>query len=211
MKKPLPIIVQRLDQLFPNPKTELNYQTDFQLLVAIILSAQTTDKQVNKVTQTFFEYFQTPTDLIKIGEENIKRHISTIGLYNSKAKNIFRTAHILKNEYHEQIPDTLEELQKLPGVWIKTAKVWLSIVKNAPYLAVDTHVHRVLNRLGIVQTKTPLQTNAQAEKIIKKADAARLHHTLILFGRYYCTAKNPKCQNCILRDICPYPEKKMLL
>jgi len=207
MKNTLPIIVARLDTLFPNPKTELNYENEFQLLVAIILSAQTTDKQVNIVTREFFQYFQTPKDLVEMGEENIRAHISRIGLYNSKAKNIFRSAQMLASDFWGNIPETLEELQKLPGVGIKTAKVWLSIVKNAPYLAVDTHVHRVLNRLGIVRTQTPLQTNSRAEKIIKKADAARLHHTLILFGRYYCTAKKPKCQNCILRDICPYPGK----
>jgi len=203
----LSTIIARLDILFPNPKTELNYKNEFQLLVAIILSAQTTDKQVNIVTADFFQHFQTPSDLVKIGEGNIRTHISRIGLYNAKAKNIFRTAQMLQNEYNSRIPETLDELQKLPGVGIKTAKVWLSIVKNAPYLAVDTHVHRVLNRLGIVRTKTPLQTNSQAEKIIKKADAARLHHTLILFGRYYCTARSPRCKECILKDICPYPEK----
>jgi len=209
MNPQLPTIIARLDTLFPNPKTELIYENEFQLLVAIILSAQTTDKQVNSVTATFFRYFQSPKDLVAMGEEKIRQHISRIGLYNSKAKNIFRTAQMLESEYDSRIPETLKELQKLPGVGVKTAKVWLSIVKNMPYLAVDTHVHRVLNRLEIVRTKTPLQTNSQAEKIIKKADAARLHHTLILFGRYYCTARNPKCQNCVLRDICPYPEKNV--
>lgn len=202
-------IIARLDKLFPNPKTELYYENGFQLLVAIIMSAQSTDKQVNKINGIFFTHFSTPKELYELWESEIKNHIKTIGLYNSKSKNIFLTSKMLVEKYDEKIPESLEELQKLPWVGIKTAKVWLSIIKNAPYLAVDTHVHRVLNRLGIVKTKTPLQSDVAAEKKLKKEDVAKLHHTLILFWRYYCTAKKPKCKNCVLLDLCPYKEKNL--
>lgn len=116
---------------------------------------------------------------------------------------------MLSEVYDQKIPESLTDLQKLPGVGIKTAKVWLSVVKNEPYLAVDTHVHRVLNRLGVVKTKTPLETDTVAEKKLKKEDLARLHHTLILFGRYYCTAKKPKCSDCVVAHLCPYKEKNL--
>ncbi len=202
-------IIQRLDELFPNPKTELEFKNEFQLLIAIIMSAQTTDKQVNKVNEIFFTKFSTPEELFKLWEEEIKKNINKIWLYNSKAKNIFLTSKMLLEEYNQKIPENLIELQKLPWVWVKTAKVWLSVVKNESYLAVDTHVHRVLNRLWIVKTKSPWETDKVAEKKLKKEDLARLHHTLILFGRYYCTAKNPKCSNCALLDVCPYKEKNL--
>lgn len=201
--------ISRLDELFPNPKTELEFKNIFQLLIAIIMSAQTTDKQVNKVNEIFFTKFSTPEELFKLWEDEIKKNINKIWLYNSKAKNIFLTAKMLTEEYSQKIPENLIELQKLPWVGVKTAKVWLSVAKNEPYLAVDTHVHRVLNRLGIVKTKTPLETDKIAEKKLKKEDLARLHHTLTLFGRYYCTAKNPKCKSCVLLDLCPYKEKNL--
>lgn len=202
-------IIEKLDILFPNPQTELKFENDFQLLIAIIMSAQTTDKQVNKINEVFFTKFSTPQELYELWEEEIKKNINTIWLYNSKAKNIFLTSKMLSEIYDQKIPENLEELQKLPGVGIKTAKVWLSVVKNEPYLAVDTHVHRVLNRLGIVKTKTPLETDKVAEKKLKKEDLARLHHTLILFGRYYCTAKKPKCSDCVVAHLCPYKEKNL--
>lgn len=202
-------IIEKLDMLFPNPQTELKFNNDFQLLVAIIMSAQTTDKQVNKINEVFFTKFSTPQELYELWEEEIKKNINKIWLYNSKAKHIFLTSKILSEVYDQKIPESLTDLQKLPGVGIKTAKVWLSIVKNEPYLAVDTHVHRVLNRLWIVKTKTPLETDTVAEKKLKKEDLARLHHTLILFGRYYCTAKKPKCSDCIVAHLCPYKEKNL--
>lgn len=202
-------IIEKLDILFPNPQTELKFENDFQLLVAIIMSAQTTDKQVNKINEVFFTKFSTPQELYELWEEEIKKNINKIWLYNSKAKNILLTSKMLSEVYDQKIPESLTDLQKLPGVGIKTAKVWLSVVKNEPYLAVDTHVHRVLNRLGIVKTKTPLETDKVAEKKLKKEDLARLHHTLILFGRYYCTAKKPKCSDCVVAHLCPYKEKNL--
>lgn len=202
-------IIAYLDELFPNPKTELYYKNDFQLLIAIIMSAQTTDKQVNKINKTFFELFSTPRELYKLWEKEIKKNIKTIWLYNTKAKNIFLTSKMLLEKYGEEIPESLEELQKLPWVWIKTAKVWLSIIKNAPYLAVDTHVHRVLNRLWIVNSKTPLETDKIVEKKLKKEDLSRLHHTLILFGRYYCKSIKPKCKECMIIHLCSYKNKNL--
>ncbi len=201
-------IIKTLNFLYPDAKTELFFQNDFQLLIAIIMSAQTTDKQVNKINKNFFKLFYTPKDLFELWEENIKNNIKTIWLYNSKSKNIYKTAEILTKLYDEKIPETIEWLQTLPWVWIKTAKVWLSIIKNAPYLAVDTHVHRVLNRLWIVNTKTPQETDKECEKKLKKEDLALLHHTLILFWRYNCTAKNPKCNICNFTSFCKYDKKK---
>ncbi len=197
-------VVKYLDVLFPIAQTELDYENPFQLLVAIIMSAQTTDKQVNKINKSFFTKFKTPSDLVTFWEENIKNEIKTIWLYNSKAKNIYLASKMLVEVYDEKIPEKLEELTKLPWVWIKTAKVWLSIIKNYSYLAVDTHVHRVLNRLWIVNTKTPLETDKKAEKILSKEDLAHLHHTLILFWRYHCTARSPKCDICELKEICKW-------
>lgn len=202
-------IIKKLDELFPNPKTELNFNNEFQLLVAIIMSAQTTDKQVNKINEIFFTKFSTPKELFEMWENEIKNNIKTIWLFNAKAKNIFNMSKMLCEIYNEKIPQNLEELQKLPWVWIKTAKVWLSVIKNESYLAVDTHVHRVLNRLWIVKSKTALQTDKIAWEKLKKEDLARLHHTLILFWRYYCTARNPKCLNCVLLDLCPYKNKNL--
>lgn len=202
-------IVKRLDILFPDAKTELNFHNEFQLLVAIIMSAQTTDKQVNKVNEVFFQHFETPEDLVQIGESGIRNYIKTIGLNNAKAKNIFATAKMLLESYNSKIPEDIIEIQKLPWVGIKTAKVWLSVIKNESYLAVDTHVHRVLNRLGIVKTNTANETDKVAAKKLKQEDLARLHHTLILFWRYNCTARNPKCSGCTLFDLCPYKKKNL--
>lgn len=200
--------IKILKNLYPNPKIELDYESDFQLLIAIIMSAQATDKQVNKVNKTFFTKFKNPKDLFDLWQDFIKNEIKSIGLYNSKSKNIFQTSKLLTLNYNWLIPNNLDELQKLPWVWIKTAKVFLIVTKNMPYLAVDTHVHRVLNRWWFVNTKTPLQTDKEALNIFTKKDILWLHHRLVLFGRYYCTAKKHKCEiDPILKDFCPYKEK----
>jgi endonuclease-3 len=156
------------------------------------------------VNEIFFTKFQTPRDLYLLWKEEIQNIIQTIWIYKSKAKYIYSTAEMLYKQYNEIIPSEIQELQKFPWVWIKTAKVWLSIIKNQPYLAVDTHVHRVLNRLWIVHTKTPEETDKQAHKKLKKEDLVKLHHTLILFWRYYCIARNPKCEKCHFLKICQY-------
>ncbi|MDD3646244.1 MAG: endonuclease III [Candidatus Gracilibacteria bacterium] len=195
-------------EMFPDAVTELEYSNSFQLLIAIIMSAQTTDKQVNKVNKTFFKYLKTPEDGIKLGEAKIKDYIKTISFFNNKAKNIFATCQILVGSKKLDEYKTIGELIKLPGVGIKTAKVFLAVIDDAPFLAVDTHVHRVLNRVGIVKAKTPLETDKKAEKILNTDDLHKLHHSLIMFGRYHCTARSPKCEICPINYVCNYYKKK---
>lgn len=208
-KENIKVIISYLDKLFPDAKTELFYENEFQLLIAIIMSAQTTDKQVNKVNKEFFKVFKSPGDWLKLWQKNIENYIKSIWFYKTKAKNIYRTCEILlKNDLNNF--DTIEKLQTLHWVGIKTAKVFLSITKNTQVLGVDTHVHRVLNRLWIVKTKSPLETDKKVEKILKKQDLSKLHHTLILFWRYNCTARNPKCDLCDLKQICRYHKEVIL-
>lgn len=203
-----------LFSLYPNALTELYYNTEFQLLVAIIMSAQSTDKQVNKINKYFFEVLKNPLDGVNLWEKKIKEFIKSISFFNNKSHHIFETSRLLIEKYNSKIPSTLSELVNLPWVGIKTAKVFLSIIYRAPYLAVDTHVHRVLNRIGIVKTKTPLATNNAIEKIFTAGDNVDLHHSLVLFGRYHCIARKPKCLTCQLNKICDFykknifPEKK---
>lgn len=196
-------IFSYLEQLFPNADTELNYETPFQLLIAVILSAQTTDKQVNKVTATLFQTIKQPEDVLNLGHPAFEQAIKSIGLYKGKAKNIFQTSKLLI-ENKGEIPKTEKELMKLPWVGEKTAKVVLHVLYKKPVIAVDTHVHRVSNRLGIVQTNTPLQTSKLLETRIPNEYKPIAHHTMILFGRYYCTARNPKCDKCQLQRLCLY-------
>ncbi len=196
-------IINYLNNLYPDAKTELNYENDFQLLIAIIMSAQTTDKQVNKANEKFFQVLKKPEDWVKLWQEKIQEFIKSIGYYRNKAKNIYKTSEILSKSSLKNF-DSLEKLQTLPWVWIKTAKVFLAVTKNEQVLPVDTHVHRALNRLWIVNTKTPLQTDKQAEKVFTKENLSKLHHTLILFWRYMCKAIKPNCENCELKAICKY-------
>ncbi len=193
--------------LFPESKTELKYENNFQLLIAIILSAQTTDKQVNKATKNLFQKLKTPQDWVIMWENKIRNYVKTLWFYKNKAKYIYQTCQILSKTPFEKYT-TLEQLTLLHWVWIKTAKVFLAVTQDAPLLAVDTHVHRVLNRVWIVKTKTALETNNKAEKIFTENDNAKLHHSLIFFGRYHCTARNPKCKQCPLTKICDYYNKK---
>lgn len=186
-------LIENLEKLFPNSKTELDYNNKFQLLVAIVLSAQSTDKQVNKATKPFFQNFKEPKDWLKLWEEWIREYIKSIWLYKNKSKFIYSLCEILSEN---EIPKTIEELKKLPWVWVKTAKVYLAETENWPYLAVDTHVHRVLNRLWFVKTKLPEQTDKKADKIFKDKDKRKLHHSLIFFWRYHCLARKPKCNEC---------------
>ena len=201
------IIKEVLFRMYPENKTELKYSNPYQLLIAVLMSAQTTDKQVNRANEKFFQIVKKPEDAIKIWVEKIKWYIKTIGFFNTKAKNIYLTSKILLEKYNWEIPKTLEELIELPWVGIKTAKVVSAILYDAPYLPVDTHVHRVLNRLGIVKTKTALETDKAATKILDKDATIKLHHSLIFFGRYHCTARNPKCEDCPLQNICLYYKK----
>ncbi len=209
LRKDIDFFANTLYDMYTDAKTELEYNNDFQLLIAIIMSAQTTDKQVNKVNLVFFKKLIWPKDWVKMWIENIKENINTISFFNNKAKNIFKTCEILTKQNLDEF-DTIKKLTILPWVWIKTAKVFLSITRDAPYLAVDTHVHRVLNRVWLVKTKTPKDTDKIVEKIFTKQNLANLHHSLILFGRYHCTAiRKPKCKNCPFLDKCNYKYKNI--
>lgn len=201
--KKLNQIFSFLETRFPNAETELNYNNGFQLLIAVMMSAQTTDKQVNKVTDSLFKKIKKPEDVITLGLPKFEQSIKSIGLYKSKAKNIYQTSQILIDQ-GGQIPDTEVELVKLPGVWEKTAKVVLHVLFGQPVIAVDTHVHRICNRLGIVKTKAPLQTSKLLEAVIPNQYKQTAHHCMILFWRYVCTARNPKCDQCELSQICPF-------
>lgn len=196
-------IFEYLHSLYPNADTELNYENGFQLLIAVMMSAQTTDKQVNKVTDSLFKKIKKPEDVLAMGLEKFEHAIKSIGLYKTKAKNVYATSAILSAR-GGIIPATEAELVQLPGVGEKTAKVVLHVLYDQPVIAVDTHVHRVCNRLGIVATKHPLQTSKLLETAIPNKYKQIAHHCIILFGRYVCTARNPKCQDCKLSKLCPY-------
>ena len=204
LQKKINFVKEKLFKMYPENKTELKYENPYQLLVAVMMSAQTTDKQVNKANEKFFKVLKSPQDAINLWVDKIKEYIKTIWFYNNKAKNIYGTSKILLEKYNWEIPKNLEELVKLPWVWIKTAKVVLAVLYNQPYLPVDTHVHRVLNRLWIVKTKTPLETDKKAALILDKDATWKLHHSLIFFGRYHCTARKPKCDQCPFTEICEY-------
>jgi len=222
-KATIDTIFQTLQKNYSNPKTELIYTTPFQLLVAVMLSAQTTDKQVNKVTEHFFDIIQTPKDLVAVGEKKFESLIAWVNYYKTKAKHIFATAQrliLLQGDATKKehalflkkrgylMPDTLKEMVSLPWVGEKTAKVLLHVLFGALVIPVDTHVHRVTNRLGIVKTKTPLETSKLLEKSVPNVYKVFAHHALILFWRYHCTARNPKCETCPLASVCAYYKKK---
>lgn len=191
----------------PTPKTELEAPNPFCLLVAIILSAQATDIGVNKATPALFKLADNPEAMTALGEAKIRDHIKTIGLFNSKAKNVHAMSHMLLDQYGGEVPTTREELQKLPGVGRKTANVWLNCVLGEPTIAVDTHVYRVANRMGLVNTNNPLQTELALEKVIPKQWMQHAHHWLILHGRYVCKARKPMCESCAIREWCQYKAK----
>jgi len=202
--------IKELKNLFPDARWELNYETPFQLLCAVMWSARTTDIQVNKTTAKFFDTFREPQDAIALWEEWIRDKIKTIWLYKSKAKNTYKTAKTLIKEHNSKVPDKLEELIKLDWVWIKTAKVVLLELYWQPYLAVDTHVHRTLNRLEFVDTKTPEQTDKKIDEVFSKKDIVNLHHLLIFFGRYMCKSQNPDCEKCPFIKNCKLQKEKHL-
>ena len=196
-------------EMFPDAETELYHNSRFQLLIAIVMSAQATDKQVNIINRNFFEHLKSPEDGVEMWVEEITEFISSVSFFNNKAKNIFKTCEILMKEHWSIPPKTIPELTALPWVGIKTAKVFLSVTENAPYLGVDTHVHRVLNRIWIVKTKNPLETDKKAAQIFNAEDLAPLHNTLVLFGRYQCIARKPKCRTCPMLQWCSFKEKNL--
>ena len=199
----------RLSEINPNPTTELEYSTPFELLVAVILSAQATDVGVNKATRKLFPVANTPEQILALGEEGLKQYIRTIGLFNSKAKNIIRTCGDLIEQHGGEVPDNRADLEALAGVGRKTANVVLNTAFDHPTMAVDTHIFRVSNRTGLAPGKTPL---AVEKALLKRVPAHYLkdaHHWLILHGRYTCTARSPKCAECPVLDLCRFRKKNL--
>jgi endonuclease-3 len=201
------VIFERLRAANPSPTTELEYSTPFELLVAVILSAQATDKGVNKATARLFPVANTPRAILELGEGGLREQIRTIGLFNSKAKNIFRTCAILEQQHGGEVPRGREALEALPGVGRKTANVVLNTAFGEPTMAVDTHILRVSNRTRIAPGKTPLQVEQRLLRFVPKEFLKDAHHWLILHGRYVCTARKPRCPDCIIRDLCEYKDK----
>ena len=191
----------------PKPVTELEYINDYTLLTAVTLSAQSTDIQVNKATKKLFAKVSNPTAMVKLGENGLKKYINTIGLYNSKAKNVVNMSKILLEKHDGKVPVDFEKLVELPGVGRKTANVFLNCAYGYPVIGVDTHVFRVANRLGIVKAKDVLQTELALPKKIPKKWLVDAHHWLILHGRYVCKARKPECGKCDVREFCEFEGK----
>lgn len=206
-KKKCRKIFARLQALNPTPRTELQYRSPFELLIAVILSAQATDVSVNKATVGLFAMADTPEKMLALGESGLKSFIKTVGLYNTKAKNIIKTCQILTERYHSQVPGEREALESLPGVGRKTANIILNTLFGENTIAVDTHIFRVAKRLGFSQGTTPRQVEADLENLIPSIYLRDAHHWLVLHGRYICIARKPKCPICPLNDLCEYPHK----
>jgi endonuclease-3 len=200
-------IFRRLREANPKPTTELHYATPFQLLVAVILSAQATDVGVNKATRRLFPVAGTPAALLALGETSLKKYISTIGLYNAKAKNLLATCALLLERHGGEVPRTRAELEALPGVGRKTANVVLNTAFGEATIAVDTHIFRVANRTGLAPGKTVRAVEDRLEKVVPAEFKRDAHHWLILHGRYVCKARKPDCPQCIIRDLCEYRHK----
>lgn len=197
-----------LDKLYPNPKCELNYNKDYELLLATMLSAQTTDKRVNMVTDTLFKKYPSLKELSEANLNDIMEIIRPIGTYRVKSKNLIEIAKRLQKDYNGELPNNREYLESLPGVGRKTTNVVLSNIYDEQCIAVDTHVSRVSKRLKLANKKDePLEIEKKLSKKFKKQELGKRHHQLVLFGRYYCTARNPKCEYCELKDICNYKKE----
>ena len=198
---------RRLAEDNPAPETELEYGNPYQLLVAVTLSAQATDVGVNKATRALFRVVKTPGDMLEMGEDGLKDHIKTIGLFNTKAKNVIAMAAQLVEEFGGEVPQTRDELTRLPGVGRKTANVVLNCAFGQETFAVDTHIFRVGNRTGLAKGKTPEQVEAKLEKRVPAPFRLHAHHWLILHGRYVCKARTPECWRCPVADLCSYKPK----
>jgi len=200
-------IFQRLKQADPTPTTELKYESNFQLLIAVILSAQATDVSVNKATEKLFRVAGTPEAMLQLGIEGVKSHIKSIGLFNTKAANIIKTCQALVSRHGSQVPATREELEALPGVGRKTANVVLNTAFREATMAVDTHIFRVSNRTGIAPGKNVLEVEKRLVRLVPPEYLLDAHHWLILHGRYICTARKPRCSDCLINDLCEYTRK----
>jgi endonuclease-3 len=201
----------RLREANPSPTTELEYATPFELLVAVILSAQATDRTVNKATERLFRVADTPQAMVELGEEGLKQYIKTIGLYNSKAKNIIRTSEILLERHGGQVPRERAALESLPGVGRKTANVILNTAFGEITIAVDTHIFRLGNRTGLAPGRTPFEVEKRLLQVVPTEFQHHAHHWLILHGRYTCTARKPQCWRCVIVEQCEYPDKTLQL
>jgi endonuclease-3 len=200
-------IFNRLAVAIPDPKTELQYRSSFELLIAVVLSAQATDKSVNKATSGLFAVANTPAAMLALGEQNLKTWIKTIGLFNSKAHNIILLCQKLLEDYNGQVPETRAELESLPGVGRKTANVILNTAFGQPTIAVDTHIFRVANRTGLAVGQTVLAVEQKLDKCVPTRHKPNAHHLLILHGRYTCMARKPRCERCVIADLCEFKQK----
>ncbi len=200
-------IFERFHAANPEPRGELHFRNPFELLIAVILSAQATDKSVNLATDQLYQHANTPESLLKLGQKGLERYVKSIGLYHTKARNIIATCKILLAEHDGQVPQTREALEALPGVGRKTANVVLNIAFGQPTIAVDTHLFRIGNRTGIAPGKTPLDVEQKLLKFVPPEYLLHAHHWLILHGRYVCTARAPKCDECLIADLCEFRTK----
>jgi endonuclease III len=200
-------LFERLHAANPQPLSELQYTTPFELLVAVMLSAHTTDKSVNGATAKLFPVANTPTSLLALGVEGVKPYLKSVGLYNAKAANLMGLCRRLVDLHHGQVPEDRESLEALPGVGRKTANVVLNIAFGESTIAVDTHIFRVANRTGLAPGRTPLAVETELVKTTPPEFAREAHHWLLLHGRYVCIARKPKCPTCLIRDLCNYPDK----
>lgn len=200
-------IFDRLAEAIPNPETELNYSTPFELLIAVVLSAQATDKGVNKATLKLFPVANTPQAILDLGLDGLKIYIKTIGLFNTKGANIIKLCQRLLGEHQGQVPKTREELEALAGVGRKTANVILNTAFGQPTIAVDTHIFRVSNRTGLAKGKSVLEVERKLEKWVPKKHKIDAHHLMILHGRYTCIARKPRCQSCVIENLCDFKDK----
>jgi endonuclease-3 len=206
-KKQASVLIKLLNKSIKNPKTSLKYRNRFTLLTSVVLSAQCTDTNVNNVTKKIYQKYYQPEHFIDLGINKIKKLIKSIGLFNTKAKNIYHLSKILLDKHQGKVPDKFEELILLPGVGRKTANVVLNALFNKPTIAVDTHVFRVGNRTGLASGKNPEQVENQLLKILPKKHIKKAHHLILLHGRYICKARNPLCKECAIKKICLYKDK----
>ncbi|WOE40606.1 endonuclease III [Acinetobacter chinensis] len=206
-KKQIQTFFERLREQRPHPETELNYSNPFELLVAVTLSAQATDVSVNKATDKLFPVANTPEQIYALGVDGLKEYIKTIGLYNSKAENVIKACKMLIELHNSQVPDNRKDLEALPGVGRKTANVVLNTAFGQPTMAVDTHIFRLGNRTGLAVGKDVLEVEQRLIKVIPKEFIIDSHHWLILHGRYCCIARKPKCAECIVSDVCNWPDR----
>jgi len=201
-------LFERFAEANKSPAIELEYTSAYTLLVAVVLSAQATDKMVNKITPELFKVAKTPQQMINLGEESLKQYIKSINYFNNKAKNIIATSKVLLEKYGGEVPNSFEELVELPGIGRKSANVILNTAFNHPTIAVDTHVFRVSNRIGLCNTKTPHETEFALMKIVPERFRNEAHHWLVLHGRYICKARKPLCDDCKVSDLCNYYKSK---